>query len=204
MHRWIHGGLAAIAITACRLAGQGISSIGDHETLAHRVAPVPDRRHAEPTLRDSYRLRLTSAWPQLAGADPSCINGGEEQLVGTVSRAGDDTYAGDLERRTTIQFCGEHAATAGACTLTLVGEGRVQALGHLAVEPGMAPVMQLRWTPMGGATPKLEGTCADSFGAALGRMYASVTHGLEFSLPAAASGPVDLDLTDIGWRLRVE
>lgn len=185
--RWIP------AIAAALLAGQSLAGQA-HVTLAGHRREAASRR-AE--LRPSYQVRLTSAWPQYV-AWPGCVNGGEEELTGTLLRAGDGSYHGVLRRATAIRFCGSHGQSADACTLLLAGEDVVAAVAMVHEEDGQR-YWVLRWaapTVNGGA--EVTGSCAPAFGAAVRRLYGSVAHALEVPLPTAPAGH-RVHLEDFGW-----
>jgi hypothetical protein len=158
-------------------------------------------------LKPKYQLRLTSDWPQLAAADGSCLNGGEEFLEGGVELTSGGEYLGTLTRTTTIHFCGSHGLARDACTLTLRSKGPVVARGEVQARPaGWAnPVLELGWSTVpDGSEVMLDGDCTPSFNEALRRMYLGVSHRLEFSLPAAGEAGRRERLDDYGWEVEVE
>ena len=76
-------------------------------SLARSPAPMTS------VLKSAYHVRLTSTWPQEAGAG-DCRNGGEEAVEGTLALNDDGTYAGTFTRRTELLFCGAHGPHEGA------------------------------------------------------------------------------------------
>ncbi len=152
-------------------------------------------------LAASYSLSLVSDWPQLA-LGTACFNGGQEALDGTLTRTSAGRYAGQLERRATILFCGVHGAAASACALTLRSRGPVEAHGEILPDAagGEPPVVQLTWSAETGASEvTIEGDCPAAFNDSLRRMYLAVSHALEFPLPLTGEGARTTRLEDYGW-----
>lgn len=152
-------------------------------------------------LAASYTLNLVSDWPQLS-VGGACFNGGQEALDGTLTRTAGGSYAGQLERRATILFCGVHGTAASACALTLSSRGPVEATGEIlpSAAPDDAPVVQLAWSAAPGASEiTILGDCPEAFNDSLRRMYLAVTHSLEFPLPLAGEGARTVRLEDYGW-----
>lgn len=153
-------------------------------------------------LAAAYTLSLVSDWPQLS-VGASCFNGGQEALEGTLTRGADGGYAGRLERRATILFCGVHGGAASSCALTLTSHGAVDARANLLPD-GTEPVVELRWTaPHGADDVAIQGDCPSAFNDSLRRMYLGVTHVLEFPLPVAGEGARTVRLDDFGWIVEV-
>ncbi len=170
------------------------------EMLEHRAGPGLGT-----ALASSYTLSLVSDWPQLS-VGGACFNGGQEALNGTLTRTAGGGYAGRLERRATILFCGVHGGAESACALSLTSRGPVEARGELLPDAaeGAAPVVELRWAASEGASEVvIRGDCAPGFNESLRRMYLGVTHALEFSLPLAGEGPRTVRLEDFGWIVEV-
>ena len=83
MHRNFH---------SLALAGALLAPAGPAVAQSIAYGEPPPVRPAADRLAEYYRLRLTSAWPQLpAGTD--CENGGAETVEGTLTRTGPDAYA---------------------------------------------------------------------------------------------------------------
>ncbi len=156
-------------------------------------------------LSAAYRLRLQSEWPQLASAtNPGCINGGHEQLSGRLVRTGTGSYDGELERRTTILFCGVHGQVREACRLTLTSAGAVTARGDALVS-GAVAWLRLRWAalPDSGVT-ELSGDCPPEFAGKVQQMYLAVVHGLELPLPGPGEAMRRVMLEDYGWLAEIQ
>jgi hypothetical protein len=161
-----------------------------------------EQRHGPGSgLAPAYTLNLVSDWPQLS-VGATCFNGGQEVLDGTLTRTGSGSYAGRLERRATILFCGVHGGAASACALTLTSSGPVEAKGELLADgaDGAAPVVELTWSAAAGASEvAIHGDCPARFNDSLRRMYLGVSHTLEFPLPLAGEGARTVHLEDYGW-----
>jgi hypothetical protein len=179
--------LLASAIVTSPLAAQGA-------LLARADAPVE-------TL---YRLRLTSAWPELR-LSPECVNGGEEVLSGNLHWIGSGLYRGEFSRQTTIRFCGAHGSVADACSATLTGSGTVLAEGTVLAPSGnrAGNLVELRWTPDSTTVATLSGDCSEDFGDQLRKLYATATHSVELVLPAGDRRPERQRVEDYGWVVEI-
>jgi hypothetical protein len=155
------------------------------------------------TLAQVYEVRLTSAWPQLGGA--ACRNGGDEEIIGRLSRGADGAYRGTLDRRTRLLFCGAHGPRGEECELVLEGDGRVAMLGLAVPEPRSPSGSALRvsWHPTAGHGATTRGACSADFKRAMREMYLSVRHGAEFAVPAAGGDEVHQRLKEYAWTVRV-
>lgn len=152
----------------------------------------------------SYQIHLASDWPQLTLAGTDCVNGGNETLSGTLSRTAGG-YAGQLERKTSIRFCGTHGPLSPApCSLTLSSRGPVTARAEVFRADGR-PAVILRWAAEPSARDAIlvEGNCAPAFNQSLKDLYLGVTHSLEFSLPEVGEAGVPVRLEDYGWVVAV-
>lgn len=161
-------------------------------------------RRSPPTMEPSYRLRLTSAWPELQ-APNGCTDGGAEMLEGTLIRTGDASYAGKFTRRTRLLFCGSHGKGAGACELTLEGEGEVT-MSAVVIRDETSPSgrsARLTWQPTAGHRAVVSGPCAESFKLGVKQMYLSVRHGAEVPLPTSAA-PLKQQLDNYGYVAEIE
>jgi hypothetical protein len=158
-----------------------------------------------PTLADAYDVRLASTWPQRTTADEACRNGGGEIVAGTLQRDVDGMYRGRLDRRTLILFCGTHGASGEGCQLTLEGSGKVAMSGAVVADETSpsGSALRLSWHPLPGHTASASGACSTGFMRAIEAMYRSVTHGVEFAVPAAGAGRRVERLEDYGWRVEV-
>ncbi len=178
--------------------GSAVLAIGPRQATPLIEGPATGRGG---DLAASYTLSLVSDWPQLA-AGTACFNGGQEALDGTLTRTAGGSYAGQLERRATILFCGVHGAAASACALTLRSRGPVEARGEILPDAagGETPVVQLTWGAEPGASEvTIEGDCPAAFNESLRRMYLAVSHSLEFPLPLAGEAARTTRLEDYGW-----
>jgi hypothetical protein len=194
-----------LSIATSPVAAQTRFSAGP--TLASVPSILIGRALDDAALNPSYHIRLTSAWPQTESPAGECLNGGEEVLEGVLTRVADEGYAGELHRTTVIRFCGRHAAARTLCSITLTGQGPVMA--EATIEPGPGswgdhPV-RLRWTPDSARTEvQVDGDCELPFATGLKAMYATVAHGVEFTLPAAGdSNHQTQRLFDYGWIVEV-
>lgn len=174
---------------------------------AAQTASYSDAVTAPPTaLASTYRLKLTSAWPQAAaGGEDDCRNGGDETVEGALQRGVDGVYRGSLDRRTVILFCGAHASGGEACALVLVGEGEVTMTGH-AVPDETSPsgsALRLSWRPSASHASAVRGACSAGFKQAVERMYRSAVHGVEFAVPAAGAAPRTERLENYAWTVEV-
>lgn len=157
-----------------------------------------------PALQASYRIRLTSDWPQLVLAGTNCVNGGTEILLGNLVRNGDG-YAGRLERQAHIRFCGTHGPVSGEpCALTLTSRGPVTARAEVLMSSDR-PVASLRWGTEAEAENVIavEGNCSPAFNQSLKKLYLGVTHALEFPLPLTGQARLPFRLEDYGWIVEV-
>jgi len=205
MHRPLIAALL-LASAGVPLAAQAPAALaaGARELTA---LPLVQRAINASALSPSYRVRLVSDWPQYRAGALGCSNGGQEVLEGTLSEGSDGGYTGRLRRHATIRFCGVHGGTGGACALTLTSEGQVAARGLVTQEAAgwNDPWLRLQWTtPEGASEVAVEGDCPASFNEALERMYLSVSHSVEFPLPAAGAGRRTLRLDDYGWIVDVQ
>ncbi|HXI21992.1 MAG TPA: hypothetical protein VNH46_12940 [Gemmatimonadales bacterium] len=158
-------------------------------------------------LEPYYQVRLVSDWPQLSNGGLGCVNGGQEVLEGTLTRASDGGYEGTLRRTATIRFCGVHGGAREACALTLTSAGTVKAEGRVTpTAAGWAdPELALTWfAPAGASDVVVEGDCDAGFNASLRRLYLGVAHSIEFPLPAAGTGRRVTRLDDYGWIVEVQ
>lgn len=158
-------------------------------------------------LKNAYHIHLQSAWPQLAGGAPGCVNGGEEALDGTLTLGPSGLYTGTFNRHTRLLFCGVHGAAAGdACELVLQGEGTVAATADVVAD-GTSPSRRsarLQWVPSQGNTATVTGACPAAFKEAVEEMYLSVRHGVELPLTVAGSGLRSERLEDYAWIVSVD
>lgn len=170
-------------------------------SLALTAPPMP----GPGALKSAYRLRLTSMWPQQIVA-AGCRNGGEETIDGTLTRNPDGSYAGNFSRQTRLLFCGAHGPVASACSLDLVGKGRVTMTG-VVLEDETSPSgrsIRVTWAPDAGHEAVVSGECADGFKQAVREMYLSTLHAAEFPLTTVGSGPRSDELESYAWRVEVE
>ena len=162
--------------------------------------------HARPAaLADTYHLKLTSAWPQLAGAGDRCRNGGDEVIEGNLRRDTDGVYRGSLDRHTELLFCGAHGPRGEACELVLEGDGTV-AMEGFAVPDRSSPsghALKVSWRPTAAHGAATRGACPPEFKRDVEHMYLSVRHGAEFPLPAAGGDEVAERLEDYAWTVEV-
>ena len=179
--------LIGFVFITSRLAAQGA-------VLARADAPV----------ESVYRLRLTSAWPELR-LSPECVNGGEEVLSGSLHWVSPGRYLGDLNRQTTIRFCGAHGSVADACSATLTGSGTVMAEGTVLgpSDRGAGNLVELRWSPDSTTVASLSGDCPQDFGEALRKLYVTATHSIELVLPAGGQRPEKQQVEDYGWVVEI-
>lgn len=156
-------------------------------------------------LAEAYHLRLESVWPQAAGADGACRNGGDEIVEGRLQRDVDGVYRGSFDRRTVILFCGAHGANGEACELVLEGEGKVAMTGR-AVADETSPsgsALRLSWRPSPTHGAEARGACSADFKRSMEGMYLSVAHGAEVAVPAAGSGKRRERLENYPWTVEV-
>lgn len=171
--------------------------------LVLTTPPMP--APAPVALKSAYRLRLTSRWPQQLVA-AGCRNGGAETLDGTLTLNPDGTYSGSFARQTRLLFCGAHGPVASACSLDLVGKGRVTMTGVVLADATSPSGRSIRvtWTPVAGHEAAVSGECAEGFKQAVRRMYLSTMHAAEFPLTTVGSGPRTEELESYAWRVEVE
>lgn len=169
-------------------------------------------------LRRAYRIGLVSAWPVPAGESDACNNRSTASLNGMLTQVDQSHYAGQLERRTDLGFCGRHpgsGAVSNACSMRLTGTDTVEAVAEVAEPDGNGRAARLVWRPTadtvnGGAVNgdavngKATGTCSTTFARALERMHATVAHGIELTLPAATVGHSEQSLDDWGWKVVID
>jgi hypothetical protein len=178
--------LIALALVPSRLPAQGA-------VLARADTPV----------ESVYRLRLTSAWPELR-LSAECVNGGEEVLSGSLRGTNSGSYRGEFSRQTTIRFCGAHGSVADACSATLTGSGTVLAEGIVLgpAENREGNLVELRWSPDSTTVATLSGDCPEDFGESLRKLYATATHSVELVLPAG-DRPERQRVEDYGWVVEI-
>lgn len=189
MKRHLRGPVFGLALSI------GIVSTGATQSIAHRPS-VSERGTG---LAASYRVRLESAWPQLAGS-VDCENGGSETVEGVLARTASGDYSGTFTRSTRLLFCGAHGAGGGVCRLTLSGEGAVAMRG--TVVEGRS--LRLSWTPSPAHTADVQGACAAGFKDGVRRMYLTVPHGAEFTLPEPGAARRKERLENYAWIVEVE
>ena len=173
---------------------------------AQAVALSDERLPRPPALAATYHLTLTSNWPS-NGDTEGCGNGGEEVVEGTLTRRGPDRYEGTFRRHTILRFCGSHGTSSEAqCTMTLQGAGAVAAVGDVLAddqsESGRA--LRLTWTPEPGHSAGTEGACAPAFKDKVKALYLTVSHGVEFDLPAAGAAPRTERPEGYAWTVAIE
>jgi hypothetical protein len=156
-------------------------------------------------LKPALVVTLTSDWPQLREPGGTCLNGGEETIAGTLRLTSGGSYEGSLQRRATVLFCGSHGPARESCELTLSSTGPVLAVGEVQpfTDGWTDPVLTLNWSTPDGAEVQVEGNCPEAFNEALRRMYAGVTHAVEFPVPVAGERERNSRLDDFGWLVRV-
>lgn len=159
---------------------------------------------ADAPFESTYRLRLTSAWPEWR-LSAECVNGGEEVLEGSLHWTASRLYRGEFSRQTTIRFCGAHGSAADACSATLTGSGTVQAEGTVLgpAENRDGNLVELRWFPDSTTVATLSGDCPEDFGENLRRLYASATHSVELVLPAGDRRVERQRVEDYGWVVEI-
>lgn len=181
-------------LLAAPLAGQGTLALAGRHALT--ALPAIPRN----PLREAYTLRLTSDWPQYrSGA--GCLNGGDEVLAGTLEATASG-YAGTLQRKATIRFCGSHGQASAACALTLTSTGPVEATARVFAAGGSAMLLVSWKAPDGAGEATVSGDCAPAFEDSVRRLYFSVAHSLEVPLPAGSGGHT-VRLEDYGWIAEV-
>ncbi|HET9726033.1 MAG TPA: hypothetical protein VFP28_03890 [Gemmatimonadales bacterium] len=198
--------LAAVLVlsgAAATASAQASAADAASTSLALTAAAAPDPLPS--ALKSEYHLRLTSRWPQ-ESLSADCRNGGEETLDGTLSRNGDGTYSGRFTRETRLLFCGAHGPVASACSLVLVGEGRVAMTGVVMADDNSPSGRSIRvtWSPAAGQQAAVTGDCAEGFQQAVRGMYLSTLHAAEFPLTTVGSGPRTDELESYAWRVEQE
>ena len=189
----VTGGVSAVPLLAQSPPGAPLAITA--------TAPEP----APGALKQAYRVRLTSLWPQEAAA-PGCRNGGEETLNGTLALNPDGTYSGDFTRHTTLYFCGAHGPAATSCSLELTGDGMVAMTG-LVTADGASPSgrsLRVTWLPSPGHQARVGGECADGFKQAVREMYLATPHAAEFPLTAAGTGPRTERPDSYAWKVDLD
>lgn len=183
-----------VVVTTLLLTGRGSAQAlpsGEPPTVAARWV----------ALRPAYHVRLESAWPAPAGETETCNNRAFETLVGTLRRVGPDRYEGRFARRTRLGFCGTHGPAIERCGAVLQGEGEVAAVGRI-VPDRRGPQLSLVWQPVPETTRiRVDGSCAPRFTAALGEMYRTAIHSVDFAVPSESPQKVVLD--DYGRMLEI-
>lgn len=196
--------LLFLLITVSPAAAQTTLAAGPEDVA--QLSPLVTRALDDAALKDQYRVRLTSDWPQFGTPASGCVNGGVETIEGTLRRTADSGYSGTLTRRTTIQFCGSHGKALDGCSVTLRGEGPVVASADVTVglgEWGGHPT-RLRWIPNAEETRgSVEGDCPEQFTGRLLEMYRSAPHSVEFLLPPAGKDLQVQHVRDYGWVVEV-
>jgi hypothetical protein len=207
-HRRIITSLAAaLALAGLTPMAGGAQSAPGPRTIAVSLAdgPMP----ARPALKPVYHVRLTSTWPQEAGA-AGCRNGGEETIEGTLAREADGTYTGTFARHTELLFCGVHGSRQdtepAACELALTGQGDVSATGVVREDQASPSGREVRlvWTPEPAHQASVRGACAPAFKEAMKEMYLSTPHAVEFPLTSAGAGPRTEQLENYAWKVELE
>ena len=189
--------LLALFLVATPLSAQITLTLRD---VAVATEPGPDG-----VLLPAFVLRLQSDWPQLISpAVPGCVNGGQEQVSGRLVQIATGAYAGELERRTMILFCGVHGQVRDACQLTLHSTGAVEARGEAMVN-GSTAWLRLRWSALAdGGVPMVSGDCPAAFAEKVQQMYLAVIHSLELPLPAPGEAMRRVTLEDYGWVAEIQ
>jgi hypothetical protein len=200
-------GLISLALPRPGSAQSAAARPGSASTmLALLPAAAPPAMRA---LKSSYRVRLTSTWPQERGPG-GCLNGGEEIVEGTLVRTGDGEYGGTFARRTHLLFCGAHGRAPGAsserCSLVLEGQGDVAMSGQVVTDDTSPSGRSARvvWSPTDSGRVAVTGACAPAFKEALAAMYRATRHGIEFPLTTTGEGPRDERLETYAWRVELE
>ena len=190
---------AAASASAQASSAEGGAAPSLALTSATAPEPVPG------ALKSVYHLRLTSLWPQ-ESLSAHCRNGGEETLDGMLARNEDGTYSGSFTRETRLLFCGAHGPVASACSLVLVGKGRVAMTGTVMADDNSPSGRSIRvtWTPAAGHQAAVTGHCAEGFKDAVRGMYLSTVHAAEFPLTTVGSGPRTEEPESYAWRVEVE
>ena len=196
---------AVTTVLSSRAGAQAAVPSGPHHLASQVEVAAIDRKPS--VLKSSYRIRLTSAWPQLRTSGGECVNGGQEVLEGILTRSAGGRYAGVFTRVTGFLFCGVHATAVEACQLTLTGRGEVEAVGqpYRNGEDSIGQAIVLSWRPDPERSEvSIAGSCIKTFEDRLEAMYLTALHQVEFTLPWAGSGPQVEDLEDYGWIVEIE
>ncbi|MGH3382387.1 MAG: hypothetical protein ACREL3_03440 [Gemmatimonadales bacterium] len=197
------GALALTALATHPLGAQS-AALADAPATVLALGDRPVRSRPAP-LKNEYRVRLQSTWPQLPGGSPECFNGGEETLDGTLAANADGTYGGTFERRTRLLFCGAHGPSGQSCALTLTGQGSVVMTGVVLDDDLSASGRSLRveWTPAPSNRAEVSGVCPTAFKNALERMYLTTRHAVEFPLTTDGRRRTER-LENYAWRVELE
>ena len=201
---------AALALGAAAAAAPAVAMpAGAQSAPAERPTSLALASHVAPptpaALKASYRLHLTSTWPQQTVSE-GCRNGGEETLDGRLTRNADGTYSGSFVRHTELLFCGAHGPAASGCSLTLSGRGTVEMIGVVLSDDASPSGRSVRvtWTPGPGHEAEVSGQCADGFKQAVRRMYLTTPHAAEFPVTPEGSGPLSERLESYAWKVELE
>jgi hypothetical protein len=197
--------LAAVLLVVSGAGGTAsaqASSAGDAAPASLALTVSSAAELAPGALKSVYHLRLTSRWPQQE-VSAECRNGGLETLEGSLVRNPDGTYSGSFTRKTRLLFCGAHGPVASACSLDLVGKGRVAMNGMVMADETSPSGRSIRvtWTPAAGQQAAVTGDCAEGFRQAVREMYLSTLHAAEFPLTTVGSGPRTDELESYAWRV---
>lgn len=198
------GALALTAFASLSLRAQS-APLADAHTTALALGNRPIRPWPA-TLKTTYRIRLRSAWPQLASGSEGCFNGGEETLDGTLAANTDGTYSGTFTRRTRLLFCGAHGSdSAGSCELTLRGEGQVSVSAVVMADDSSPSgrVARLVWVPAPDHRASVTGACPAPFKEAVEAMYLNAHHSVELPLIEAGAAPMTRRLEDYAWTMEI-
>ena len=200
---WAQAPSTERAASSLALTATSAVTFAPELTPGFELAPAPGPPPG--ALKTVYRIRLTSRWPQ-DSVSAECRNGGLETVTGTLNRNTDGTYAGDFTRETRLVFCGAHGPVASACSLDLVGKGRVAMTGVVMADETSPSGRSIRviWTPAAGHQAAVTGNCAQGFRQAMRRMYLSTLHAAEFPLTTVGSGPRTDELESYAWRVEVQ
>ncbi len=177
------------AAAALMLAGESAAQTHAPRTLT----VVTPTRASRVVLRPIYEVRLESAWPAPPGETDQCNNRASETLEGSLRRVAEGRYEGRFLRQTRLGFCGSHGPAVEPCGAVLRGEGEVGVVAEVTYTNGL-PVMSLLWRPVPGTTRiRIEGSCAQHFTEALGRMYRDAAHSVDFPVPEASRQRLTLE-----------
>jgi hypothetical protein len=183
----------------------GITVLGADPAAAQSIAYSDAAAPPRVTLASVYHLRLESDWPQAAGAQEACRNGGDEIVEGMLQRGVDGVYRGSLDRRTLILFCGAHGASGEDCEMMLEGDGKVAMTGYVVPDETSpsGSALRLSWRPSPNHGASVRGACSADFKRSIEEMYLSVTHGVELAVPAEGAGKRTERLEDYAWTAEV-